>query len=99
MAALDALAKQPAAFDVLVADIGMPELDGYQLIGKVRKDLALPAERLPALALTAFARDDDRRRALASGYQAHVAKPYRAAELVRAIAQLAASPSDVPHPA
>ncbi|HZQ62489.1 MAG TPA: CheR family methyltransferase [Casimicrobiaceae bacterium] len=99
VAALDALAKQPAAFDVLVADIGMPELDGYQLIGKVRKDLALPAERLPALALTAFARDDDRRRALASGYQAHVAKPYRAAELVRAIAQLAASPSDVPHPA
>jgi CheY-like chemotaxis protein/two-component sensor histidine kinase len=72
------------AFDVLVSDIGMPIRDGYALIAEVRaRGLAIPA-----LALTAFARAEDRVRALDSGYQAHVAKPVQSAELLAAVATL-----------
>jgi CheY-like chemotaxis protein len=74
--------------DVLIADIGMPLEDGYSLIRKVR---ALPHERggrTPALALTAYARDDDRKRALSEGYQVHLAKPVDRVELASAIAGL-----------
>jgi CheY-like chemotaxis protein len=74
--------------DVLIADIGMPVEDGYSLIRKVR---ALPHERggrTPALALTAYARDDDRKRALSEGYQIHLAKPVDRVELASAIAGL-----------
>jgi CheY-like chemotaxis protein len=59
--------------DLIVSDIAMPEQDGYDLIQKVRAGWT--AEMLPAIALTAFARDDDRRRALKAGYQSHFAKP------------------------
>jgi signal transduction histidine kinase/ActR/RegA family two-component response regulator len=75
--------------DVLVSDIGMPEVDGYELIRAVR---LLPADdggQTPALALTAFARSEDRQRALLAGYQAHVAKPIEPSELVTTIASLA----------
>jgi CheY-like chemotaxis protein len=78
---------------VLLSDIGMPGEDGYVLISKVR---ALPAEkggRTPAVALTAFARTEDRRKALLSGYQMHVAKPVDAAELMAVIASLANRPN------
>jgi signal transduction histidine kinase/CheY-like chemotaxis protein len=71
--ALAALAERPA--DALLSDIAMPEEDGYALIRRVR---ALPPERggaLPAVALTAYARAEDRRRSLAAGFQVHVAKP------------------------
>lgn len=74
--------------DVLVADIAMPVEDGYGLIRKVR---ALPQERggqTPALALTAYARSDDRKRALAEGYQVHLAKPVDRVELATVIASL-----------
>jgi PAS domain S-box-containing protein len=74
--------------DVLVSDIGMPGHDGYQLIRWVR---ALPPDqggRTPAVALTAFARPDDRRRALVAGYQSHVVKPVHPEELVAVIASL-----------
>ena len=67
---------------LLVSDIGMPGEDGYALIARVR---ALPADsggRVPALAVTAFTRDDDRARALRAGYTAHVAKPIDPSELV-----------------
>jgi len=73
---------------VLMSDIGMPGEDGYALIRKVR---ALPAERgggIPAAALTAYARDEDRRRALAAGFQLHVAKPFDPRELVAAVLDL-----------
>lgn len=73
---------------VLVSDIGMPGEDGYELIGKVR---ALPASRggkIPAIALTAYARTEDRLRALRAGYQMHVTKPVELAELVAVIASL-----------
>jgi len=75
--------------DVLVSDIGMPEVDGFELIRKVR---ALPREkggRVPAVALTAYARVEDRMRALSAGYQMHVPKPVEPAELVTVISSLA----------
>jgi signal transduction histidine kinase/ActR/RegA family two-component response regulator len=75
--------------DVLLSDIAMPEEDGYSFIGRVR---ALPKEKggeTPAAALTAYARDEDRRQALAAGYQMHIAKPISAPELVMMIARLA----------
>ena len=81
--------------DVLVSDIGMPDEDGYALIRKVR---ALPAERggrIPAVALTAYARTEDRVRALSSGYQVHVAKPVEPAELAAVVASLAGRVSEV----
>jgi signal transduction histidine kinase/ActR/RegA family two-component response regulator len=73
---------------VLVSDIGMPEQDGYDLIKQMR---ALPGDagRVPAVALTALARAEDRKRALSAGYQQHVSKPVDPAELVAVIASLA----------
>ena len=74
--------------DVLVSDIGMPGEDGYSLVRKVR---ALPQEdggQIPAIALTAFARPEDRRRALEAGFQLHLAKPVQPAELLASIAAL-----------
>jgi signal transduction histidine kinase/CheY-like chemotaxis protein len=73
--------------DVLVSDVGMPVEDGYTLVGRVR---SLAAGLIPAIALTAYAADEDRRRALAAGFDAHVAKPVAAAELVSVIAGLVA---------
>ncbi len=75
--------------DVILSDIAMPDEDGYSFIGKVR---ALPREKggdTPAAALTAYARDIDRRQALAAGYQMHIAKPIGAGQLVTMIARLA----------
>jgi len=80
---------QGAPPDVLVSDIGMPEEDGYDLIRKVR---ALPAEgggRVPAIALTAYARAEDRLQALRAGYQMHVPKPVELAELAAVVASIA----------
>ncbi|AEG94211.1 hybrid sensor histidine kinase/response regulator [Ramlibacter tataouinensis] len=71
--------------DILVCDIGMPAEDGYALISQVRK-LEGDAPRVPAIALTAFARAEDRRRALLAGFQLHLAKPVEADELVVAVA-------------
>jgi signal transduction histidine kinase len=76
--------------DLLLSDIGMPDEDGYDLIRRLR---ALPAEqggRTPAVALTAFARSEDRQRALRSGYQMHIAKPVEPAELLAVCASLTA---------
>ncbi len=78
--ALEAMTK--AVPDVLISDIGMPGEDGYELIRKVR---AMPAEnggRVPAIALTAYARTEDRLQALKAGYHMHVSKPVELAELV-----------------
>ncbi len=72
-------------FDVMLTDIGMPGMDGYGLIRTVREDLGLEAHALPAVAVTALARDDDRQRALDSGFQEHLAKPYSVAQLVTAV--------------
>jgi hypothetical protein len=78
--------------DVLMSDIGMPGEDGYSLINKVR---SLPSERggqTPAAAFTAYAREEDRNRALAAGYQMHVAKPVSSSQLAAMIAHLAGRP-------
>lgn len=85
--ALKVIEKERPA--LLVSDIGMPGEDGYELIRKVR---ALPAKRggrTPAIALTAYARTEDRLRALRAGYQMHVSKPVELAELVTVMASLA----------
>ena len=74
--------------DMLLSDIGMPEKDGFDLMRAVR---ALPAEqggKVPAAALTALARPQDRTRALLAGYQAHLAKPVGPAELIAMVATL-----------
>ncbi|HUA32941.1 MAG TPA: response regulator [Candidatus Binataceae bacterium] len=73
--------------DVLVSDIGMPGRDGYDLIREVRAR-GFTHQALPAIALTALARPEDRRRALLAGYQIHLAKPTDATELSAAIATL-----------
>jgi CheY-like chemotaxis protein len=74
--------------DLLISDIEMPEEDGYTLIQKIRSTEAR-ASRLPAIALTAHARAEDRMRALRSGFDAHVAKPVEVNELVTVIEGLA----------
>lgn len=87
--ATDALAlidhRGYARFDLMLTDIGMPGMDGYGLIRTVRENMGLDATALPAVAVTALARDDDRQRALASGFQEHLAKPYSVAQLVTAV--------------
>ena len=74
---------------LLLSDIGMPDVDGYSLLRNIR---ALPRDQggdVPAVALTAFARPEDRRRALLGGFQMHLAKPIDPTELVAAVANLA----------
>lgn len=75
--------------DVLVSDIGMPVIDGYDFIRAVRKRSADRGGRVPALALTAFARSEDRRRALLAGFDMHVSKPIEPAEMLAAVGRLA----------
>ncbi len=75
-----------AAPDALIADIGMPDMDGFKFIRRVRQDLSERARQIPAVALTAYARAQDRMMALGSGFQMHIAKPVDPAELVLAIA-------------
>lgn len=75
--------------DVLVSDIGMPEVDGYELLRRVRALGQLRGGMLPAIALTAFARTEDRTRALHAGLLAHLSKPVDAGELIAMVAALA----------
>ena len=80
--------------DVILSDIAMPDEDGYSFIGRVR---SLPRDKggeTPAAALTAYARDVDRRQALDAGYQMHIAKPIGASQLVTMIARLAGRSTD-----
>ncbi|HEX2541060.1 MAG TPA: ATP-binding protein [Caldimonas sp.] len=74
--------------DLLLSDIGMPERDGYALIADVRRLAPSGGGETPAIALTAFARREDRARALASGYQVHMPKPVEPGELLAAVARL-----------
>lgn len=84
--ALTALAQRP---DVLVSDIGMPGEDGYTLMRKIRELGPEMGGTIPAVALTGYAREEDYTKALAAGFQLHVAKPIRAAELIAVVASLA----------
>ncbi len=74
--------------DVLVSDISMPDVDGYQLIQQVRSLPPTAGGQVPAIALTAYARNSDRKHAIASGYQWHLTKPLDPERLVQAIAAL-----------
>ena len=73
--------------DIIVSDIGMPEVDGYDFMQRVRW-MDGPVAAVPAAALTALARVEDRKRALMAGYQTHLAKPVDPAELVAMVASL-----------
>ena len=85
--ALGALTR--LAPDVLVSDIGMPNVDGYELIRQIRALPAADGGRVPAAALTAYATPYDRQRAIDAGYNLHIAKPVEPRELNAAIARLA----------
>jgi CheY-like chemotaxis protein len=85
--ALDTLANTGA--DILVSDIGLPEIDGYELVRRVRQGGG-PVSSIPAIALTAYTRSEDRTKALRAGYQAHVPKPVEPAELLAAISSFGA---------
>ncbi len=77
------------SFDILISDIGMPVEDGYTLIKKIRERSADKGGRIPAIALTAYARVEDRVRALTAGFQIHIPKPVEPVELIAVVASLA----------
>jgi CheY-like chemotaxis protein len=85
--ALDLIEKERP--DVLVSDIGLPGTDGYELLKRVRSVGETRGGRLPAIALTAFARSEDRTRALRAGFLVHVSKPVEPSELVATVATVA----------
>jgi CheY-like chemotaxis protein len=68
--------------DVIVSDLGMPEVDGYELLDRLRESVGV----IPSIALSAYARPDDRTRALRAGYSAHVSKPVDPDDLISAVA-------------
>src|SRR5262249_13549581 len=79
--------------DVLISDIGMPGADGYDLITRLRDLERDHGGRIPAVALTAYAGEEDRDRALAAGFSAHVTKPVSPTNLVRLVAQTIGRPA------
>jgi CheY-like chemotaxis protein len=86
----EALAKLDAeAPDVVIADLGMPRMDGFGFIAQVRRHVHAKVREVPAAALTAYARSEDRVKALRAGFQIHLAKPIDPAELVTTVAALA----------
>jgi len=90
--AADAMALATEYLPALViSDIGMPDVDGYELIRRLRATPGL--ELVPAIALTGYARDEDREMALAAGYDAHIAKPPRMEELLNLVKMLAGNRS------
>jgi CheY-like chemotaxis protein len=76
-------------FDVLVSDVGMPGEDGYSLIRRIRALSPVQGGSTPAIAVTAYARAEDRVKAMLAGFQNHVAKPVEPAELIAMIASVA----------
>jgi signal transduction histidine kinase/ActR/RegA family two-component response regulator len=81
--------------DVLVSDIGMPDVDGYELLRRIRALGPGPGGHLPAIALTAFARSEDRTRALRAGFLAHVVKPVEPSELLATVASVVGRAGDL----
>jgi PAS domain S-box-containing protein len=84
--AFDALRE--SAPDLLISDLGMPEVDGFELLSWVRLHEREHGGQLPAIALTAFARSEDRLRAMEAGFSAHISKPVEPGELIAAVASI-----------
>jgi CheY-like chemotaxis protein len=78
--------------DVLVTDLGMPFVDGFELIARLRQNPSARGRSVPAAALTAYARSDERARALQAGFQMHLSKPINPVELVEAVRTLSSTP-------
>jgi hypothetical protein len=74
--------------DILITDIGMPQIDGYTLLKQIRQLSAKQGGQLPAIALTAYAGEYDQQQAKAAGFQLHLSKPIEPDHLVQAIRQL-----------
>jgi PAS domain S-box-containing protein len=74
---------------LILSDIGMPGMDGYEFMRAVRREVSAGAHSIPAIALTAFARSEDRTKAMLAGYQVHVAKPIEPQELLATVGNLA----------
>ena len=85
--ALTLLQQDPP--DVVLADIGMPEMDGYEFVKRFRVLDAQRGRDTPVVALTALARSEDRRRAMLAGFDLHLAKPVEPAELVAVVGRFA----------
>jgi CheY-like chemotaxis protein len=81
-------ALDSGSYDLLISDLGMPEMDGYDLINFVRNELRRGPETLPAVALSGYASADDRERSLASGFQLHLAKPLEMTTLLAELVSL-----------
>lgn len=82
--------------DAIVSDIGMPDEDGYGLIKQIRAwEVSQGLKSIPAIALTAYARDEDRHRAISNGFQMHLSKPIEPHKLALAITQLVSHPADL----
>ncbi|WP_445633438.1 histidine kinase [Nostoc sp. DSM 114161] len=79
-----------AKFDLLISDIGMPDIDGYTLIRQIRKQSPDRGGEIPAIALTAYAGEGDRQQALAAGFQQHISKPIQPEILIQAILSILA---------
>jgi CheY-like chemotaxis protein len=73
--------------DIVISDIGLPDVDGYELLRQIRQQTSRGAT-VPAIALTAYTRPEDRTRAFAAGFQAHLAKPLNAADLLSRIVEI-----------
>ena len=86
--ALDTLERE--AVDVLLLDIAMPDTDGYELLERIRGHRSGAVRTLPALAVTAYARGEDRDRAREAGFQAHLSKPVEVRSLREAVRRLVA---------
>ena len=80
------------SFDLLLLDVHMPELDGFQVVGEIREREQAAGSHLPVIALTARSRHEDRERCLAAGMDEYLAKPIRAAELFAAIDRVVSRP-------
>jgi CheY-like chemotaxis protein len=85
--ALKALSEQKP--DVLISDLGMPDMDGFELIKKIRSELPSDLQNVPALALSAYATLEDKEKSARAGYQAHVSKPAALDDLLTIVSKLA----------
>ncbi|MEH2081458.1 MAG: chemotaxis protein CheB [Nostoc sp.] len=92
--AIAALTESPDRYDLLLADIGMPEEDGFSLIRQVRELDASAGGQIPAAAITAYATEQERQRAIDAGFQMHLAKPIELTELVLMVANLSGRVTD-----